>query len=219
MYLVDLLKNIDQDITISDDAKLYIEKILIKICNLLFDKIAIMSTSRRNDKPINQHAVRLAVRMVFTGEIQNILLSEIDRAIYEGKHSLLFPTGFFTANHKMTSKGIIAITAVMEYVAYDILGTACISVIRSDRLRVLSNDIYDAIWSDAEIAYICSSNSIYLIRKQAPILPKHHIEQFIHQTSPSLRCNKDVMTSLSSYIEEYIGSLVNQQHLLPIEKK
>lgn len=214
MYLVDLLKNVDQDITISDDAKLYIEKILVILCDLIYEKSAIVNAKNLH-KTINQNAIRIAVRMMFTGEMQNILMTEILRSLHEGKHSLVFPTSFFSSpNYKLTNKGLLAITSVMEYIAYDILSVACVNVILNNKTRICSNDIYDAIWSDAELTYGCINNNIFLIRKQAPSLPKRHVENFIQQCSPSLRCNKDVIASLTSYIEEYIGTIVYQQKLV-----
>ena len=155
---------------------------------------------------------------MFPGEIRGLLVSEIARGIRDGKQSFVFPTGLFIRKNKLTNKGLLAITAVIEYIAYDILSIACINVIRNKKIRLSSNDIYDAIWSDMELTYICQQNGIYLIRKQAPVIPKSHLEQFIQRCSPALRCNKDVLATLSSYIEEYIGTLLYQQQLLPSVK-
>ena len=214
MYLVDLLKNVDQDITISDDAKLYIEKILVIMCDLIYEKAAIVNAKNLN-KTINQNAIRIAVRMMYTGEMQTILIKEIHRSLNDGKNSMVFPTSFFsTPNYKLTNKGLIAITSVMEYVAYDILSVACVNVILNNKTRICSNDIYDAIWSDAELTSSCIKNNIFLMRRQAPSLPKRYIENFIQQCSPSLRCNKDVIASLTSYMEEYIRTIVYQQKIV-----
>jgi histone H3/H4 len=180
IYISKVLKQVSKN-EITANAKNQLNNLLIIISNLISDKVYYLLEYGKK-KTISTLEIINAIKLLFIGELQNILISEGQKSVENYKKSeedkkglsrqnkaeILFPPSVcekFLRKYEvlLTADSSIFLAGTLEYICAELLDLSSSIANLNNRIRITVRDLEIAVRTDIEFNQFFKSNNIEFI--------------------------------------------------------
>lgn len=233
-YISKILKNVSTSYCITYSAKIQMNDILLAITKtIICQSIRLLEIT--NKTTLNIRTIVNAVRIIFSDGIVSNILHVGDNAIKlnttsEFKANLIIPVPFFKnfihkhapSYMKLSAKYPVYLSAIIEYIAAEILDLATTQCYKEKHVRITPNDIYQGISHDNDLYTLMNINNIVLLGYNGvDMFSKAPFKQMVRNICIELdddpiKISKQTFSLLQYYIEYYIYQVLEKTNKLCI---